>query len=558
MQAAAAIRRPRMSIVAVGSRAMTVPSDLLSELSVKRDALPHDVRRAVDYMRQSICRPITIHDVAEHCGVAERTLNAHFRAFVGLPPMRYLRGLRLAAARETLLARKPNISVTEVARRYGFHHFGRFSSQYRRRFGETPSATLRRAGRGDGDTPGAGHEIRLPLASRERPSIAILPCRARADEPGLHWLAESLADATAAALCSVRSLAVMRPKSLRAANGDPQHVARELDARYFLSGRIVHDAARLRIIVFVVECATGHYVWGDSFDGESEQPLALQDRVVGGLMRAIPPGIRGAEIERAQRAPPQDLDAYELVMRALPFVFASRPETTRRGLELLHRAMEIDPDYGLAAALAAWGHGQLVMYNGTSTPREETTRALALVQRAAVLADDDPLGLAARCAVHTMAKEFDAAEALVTRALALDPSFGWAWGRSGWLQSYRGDSATAIQHFNRALALDPHSISRSNNLAGIGSAHFNAGRYGAAASWLRRALREPPGATWANRSLSVSLARLGERSRALESLDALRRFCPDLTVREVVAAVPFQPDFLDRLGDGLTDLGLPP
>jgi tetratricopeptide (TPR) repeat protein len=245
-------------------------------------------------------------------------------------------------------------------------------------------------------------------------------------------------------------------------------------------------------------------------------------------------------------------------MRALPFVFASRPETTRRGLELLHRAMEIDPDYGLAAALAAWGHGQLVMYNGTSTPREETAEALALVQRAAVLADDDPLGLAARCAVHTMAREFDAAEALVARALALDPSCGWAWGRSGWLQSYRGDSATAIRHFNRALALDPHSVSRSNNLAGIGSAHFNAGRYDAAESWLRRALHEPPGTTWANRSLSVSLARLGERSRALESLDALRRFCPDLTVREVVAAVPFRPDFLDRLGDGLTDLGLPP
>jgi hypothetical protein len=71
-------------------------------------------------------------------------------------------------------------------------------------------------------------------------------------------------------------------------------------------------------------------------------------------------------------------------------------------------------------------------------------------------------------------------------------------------------------------------------------------------------MREQPGASWANRSLSVSYARLGERLKALDSLDALRRFCPDLTVGQVVAAVPFKPDFLERLGDGLSGLGLPP
>ena len=182
---------------------------------------------------------------------------------------------------------------------------------------------------------------------------------------------------------------------------------------------------------------------------------------------------------------------------------------------------------------------------------------MQLVQRAAILDDDDPLVLAARCAVHTMAREFDVAEALVTRALALDPSSGWAWGRSGWLQSYRGNTETAIEHFYCSLSLDPNFASRANNFAGIGSAHFNAGRYDAAAYWLRGAMLEQPGMKWANRSLSVSYARLGHRLKALESLDTLRRFCPDLTVDQVVAAVPFGPNFLDRLGEGLSGLGLP-
>jgi hypothetical protein len=68
---------------------------------------------------------------------------------------------------------------------------------------------------------------------------------------------------------------------------------------------------------------------------------------------------------------------------------------------------------------------------------------------------------------------------------------------------------------------------------------------------------EQPDIAWANRSLSVSYARLGETQKARQSLDALRRSCPDLTVSQVVAAVPFRPHFLERLGNGLSALGLP-
>lgn len=533
-------------------------------------AVPRDVKTAVEFMRTAICRPISMADLARHCGVPERTLSRHFRTFFDISPMRYLRQLRLAAAREVLLSGEPGISVTEVAERFEFNHFGRFAGQYRRSFGETPSTTLRH-GRASADSKkeavrNCGAKARKgsdpiglpPPHSRDHPSIAILPCRVPANEPALHWVSESIADAIAMALGSIHSLAVIVPRSLRAANGDAQHFARELNARYVLTGRIMSVSSRLRVILFVLDSATGQHVWGDAFDGEPDEYLELQDRAVAGILRTIPPSIRGAEIDRARRAPPRHLDAYGLAMRALRFVFASQPEATLDALELLHRAIEIDPDYGLAHALAAWCHGQLVMYNGTGSPAEEKSRAIELARRAAILDDSDPLVLASRSAVHTMAGEFDVAGALVARAIALDPSFGWAWGRSGWLHSYRGESETAIEHFRRALSLDPDRASRANNLVGIGSAHFNAGRYDSAAFWLRKALLEKPGMWWANRSLSVSYLRSGDRLKALHSLDTLRRFCPDLTVGQVMTAVPFGPDFLDRLGEGLNDLGLPP
>lgn len=307
----------------------------------------------------------------------------------------------------------------------------------------------------------------------------------------------------------------------------------------------------------LVDVATRHHVWGDSIEGQLDRALELQDRVVAAVLRATLPNIRGAEIERASRAAPRSLNAYGLAMRALPLLFASRPDASRHALELLHHAIDIDPSHPLATALAAWGHGQLVMYNGTSTPNEERRLAAQLVRRAAMFDDDDPLALTARCAVHTMANDFEVAETLVTRALAIDPTSGWAWGRSAWLHSYRGNSELAIAQFRRALLTDPRA-SRANDFVGIGTAHFNVGRYEAAAASLRKALIDHPGTVWANRSLSVSYARTGDRLKAVDSLDALRRSCPDLTVSQVMAAVPFRPGFLDRLGDGLSALGLPP
>ena len=521
-------------------------------------------------MRRHRGRKITMADLVMVSGVAARTLTEHFRAFLGFSPLSYLRRLRLAAVRETLLRGANGGSVTKVATLYGFTHFGRFAAQYRRSFSESPSTTLRRGraaamsqagerrnrdyARRDG--PGFCTSSLAP-PSREKPSIAILPCQTALQEPTYRWFAESLADAIAAALGSVRSLSVTVSRHAGVPVHDPQRTARELGARYYLIGGLTGAGRRLRLIVRVAATATQHHVWGDSYDGERDDLLRLQDRATEGVVHAILPNIRGFEIDRARRARPQDLDAYGLAMRALPFVFASRPEATRRALELLHRAMEIDPDYGLATGLAAWCHGQLVMYNGSSAPAHDKASAIRLAQRAAILDSDDPLVLTARCAVHTMAGEFDAADALLARALQLDPTSGWAWGRSGWLNSYLGNSKVAIEHFRRAISLEPSSPSKANNFVGIGSAHFGAGRYHEAAAWMRKALLEQPGTLWGNRTLSVSYARLGERLKALESLEALRRYCPDLTVSRVVDAIPFTQDHLDRLGAGLSDLGLP-
>src|SRR3546814_9305124 len=93
----------------------------------------------------------------------------------------------------------------------------------------------------------------------------------------------------------------MIPTSAQAAIRTPQRLARETGARYLLAGKIARQGARLRIILRAADATTGHHIWGDSFDGTSDQPLELEDRIVAGVLRSLISGIRDAVLDRASR-----------------------------------------------------------------------------------------------------------------------------------------------------------------------------------------------------------------------------------------------------------------
>jgi AraC-like DNA-binding protein len=111
---------------------------------VGKPIAPRDVKRAIDFMQAKLGAPISVTDIAQASGIAGRTLFKHFRDYHGISPMRYLRNARFDKAREALTRAQPEESVTEIAMTWGFGHMGRFSVEYRKRFGETPSETLRR------------------------------------------------------------------------------------------------------------------------------------------------------------------------------------------------------------------------------------------------------------------------------------------------------------------------------------------------------------------------------------------------------------------------------
>ena len=112
------------------------------------EPLPRHVRRAEEYMHANPGAPIRVEDLAALTGVSVRTLYNGFRRHRGVTPMGYLRDLRMARVRQQLLDPEQPRSVTTLAIRWGFLELGRFSADYRDRYGELPSATLQRADAG--------------------------------------------------------------------------------------------------------------------------------------------------------------------------------------------------------------------------------------------------------------------------------------------------------------------------------------------------------------------------------------------------------------------------
>jgi len=398
------------------------------------------------------------------------------------------------------------------------------------------------------------------LALPDKPSIVVLPFDNMSAEAGQDYLADGIVEAITAALSCIRSFFVIARSSAFTYKGratNARDVGRELGVAYLLEGSVQKAGTRLRIIVQLIETEGGAHVWSSRFDGAIDDFFDLEDRITEQVAGALQPSIRIAEIERSRRKRPQDLGSYDFTMRAMPHVWALEKDESAKALELLGKALAIDPEYPLALSLAGWCHAQRSVYNWADDIAASQAMARSLAERAAEMSGDDPVILAVLGAVHTFVHNHGTARVLLERAVTLDPNAAWAWSRLGWLENYADQPQKAIGNFERALRLSPIDPMNFNNYVGIGSAHEVAQEYDKAVAFYRRALEERPNASWIYRNLAASLSEAGRVEEAKQAFADLIRSYPDLTVSKFKRAMVFSPAVLDRMAENLRKLGLP-
>jgi len=148
-------------------------------------ALPADLVRALEWLRAHASEPVQLGTLAAVSGAPPRTLERHFRMFLGTTPLGWIRRMRLARVRQALLHAGPGDSVTNIALSNGFAQLGRFAAEYRRAFGELPSTTMRRSERSPSSDGDLDEAMRLTLLALPF-AFAVAPrqCNAALEELG--------------------------------------------------------------------------------------------------------------------------------------------------------------------------------------------------------------------------------------------------------------------------------------------------------------------------------------------------------------------------------------
>jgi adenylate cyclase len=307
---------------------------------------------------------------------------------------------------------------------------------------------------------------------------------------------------------------------------DVKQVGRELGVRYVLEGSVRKAAGRVRITAQLIEAATGAHLWAERFDGSLEDVFDLQDQVASSVAAVIEPTLEGAEVRRSRERPTNDFTAYDLYLRALPNHLSFERNQITQALDLLGRAIERDPRFAPALALAAWHHQQIDI-GGWAEDREENRRAgIELARRALQVSGDDPSVLAPVAHVlASLGEDINAALALIDRALTLNPNFARGWYWSGILRYYAGQPALSLEHFEKYLRLSPRDRWPAY-LAGIGIALFLCRRFEEAAAKLQAALQELPSFNQIYRFLAACYAQMGRLDDAREVIARLRSITP--------------------------------
>lgn len=392
----------------------------------------------------------------------------------------------------------------------------------------------------------------------DRPSVAVLPFHQRQFENGVEQIAESLSEEITTGLSCVRSFFVIANASSRNysdSNVDVRKVARILGVRYLVQGTVRIVGASVLASVRLVDGPTRRIAWAQRFSVQRGTNVDMHEKIIEAIIGALAPNILVAEIDRVRRKPPDTFEAYDYVLRAMPQCWALDKANCVEAIALLEAALALEPDYGLALALLSWCHAQHCVYNWSNDP-EQKEQALLLARRAAAIDGRNPLVLILLGTAECLAHNINAAALHVSQGLALDPNSAWGWNRSGYIHTYRGQSETAIEHFNRSRRLSPLDPISHSTFFGMAGAHFVAGRYGEALTWIDQAILCGPEMIWMHRLGAACAAMAGNRVRAARSVEHVQSFAPGIDATQLTDAVPWQvPEIRERYRAALLQAG---
>ncbi len=259
------------------------------------------------------------------------------------------------------------------------------------------------------------------------PAIAVLPFVNLSGDPNQDYFSDGLTEDIMTELSRMtRDLRVLARNTTFQYKGKAVDVAklgRELNVRYVLEGSVRRVGDDLRVTAQLIDAETGAHIWADKFDRKMADVFLLQDEIVGQIVAKIAGGygvIETTEAKSATRKNPEQIQAYDLVLRAREAMVSVTPETLRSARELLRQAIALDPENAQARREMAW-LAVVGWYQAWDKPPGPPHEILEQATKAVQLDPADGRARMVLAAAYFFDKQFDLFEHEAQQAMALAP-----------------------------------------------------------------------------------------------------------------------------------------
>ena len=382
----------------------------------------------------------------------------------------------------------------------------------------------------------------LPLP--DRAAIAVLPFTNMTDDPAQDYFSDGVSEDIITALSKLRWFFVIARNSSFIYKGKAVHLKQigdELGVGYVVEGSVRKVGERVRITAQLNDVATGSHLWAERYDRDLADVFAVQDEITEAIVAAIEPQLYAAENFHARRKPPDSMDAWDLVMRALSHYWRVTRQDNVVAQALLEKATALDPNYGQALGVLATSHTF-----GAHMGWEDMAVAIPIAERAAnaaILADgEDPWAHLALGSVHLFPRRFDDSLAEFEAALRLNPNFSLAQGYHGLVLAYCGRWQEAVRAAQRALRLSPRDPLAAIYCGIAAYAHYVGRNYGEAIRLAREGIRQRGDFVGAHRVLTAAAGMAGQVDMAQAALKELRRVQPNISPGWIANKMPIKHD----------------
>jgi TolB-like protein/Tfp pilus assembly protein PilF len=373
-----------------------------------------------------------------------------------------------------------------------------------------------------------------------RPAIAVLAFNNMSGEAGQEYFSDGISEDLITALSKLRWFFVVARNSSFSYKGRAvpmKQLADELGVDYVVEGSVRKDGGRVRITVQLIDVATGSHVWAERYDRELADVFAVQDEITEAIVAAIEPQLYAAENFRARRKAPENLDAWELVMRAMSHFWRMTREDNMATQKLLEQAIAIDPNYAQALAVLA-----VSRTFGARMGWEDTKASAEFAERAgltAIRADgEDPWAHVALGAAYSYLGRIEDSLACYETAISLNPSFSLAHGYYALVLSWNGRFREGAEAAHRALNLSPRDPVSAIFYGVAAYAAYVERDYAEAIRLSRESIRLRSDFVGGYRVLVAAAGMADDKELARQMLPELRRVHPDISLAWVAQQLP--------------------